>query len=202
MFWRILTVLAIMISAAGQTYGQDTLNVWVGGKFHKGVWKDTMNVKTDEWINVPVYFSASSSDVALADICFPLAYQLACIDSVEGGDINFPFSEWDIKEFKNSNDEKQKKMPAGPMPAGWKSLSFVAFARVVRRDNPWFNSEDIINVFSYRAHTAKNKDLKNKLICDAFKAGKDPIQGPANAGDTLGGPGYRINQKFCCLLFQ
>lgn len=210
-----LFVLTLVLMLATVAMGRDSLEVWVGGEFTDPVdaatWLDVMTVSPDKYVDIPVYLRAQTDSVFVADMCYPLGCQLIYVDEINDGTINFPFSTWDIKQYGNANDEFGGGA-GGPCPAGWISLSFLGFARPVTVTPSWFPENpgdagptaypNIVNGFSFTVHTINDTLLIGDTICDAFGPGVDYVQGPANAGDTLGGAGYKLIQHFGCLYFS
>jgi hypothetical protein len=62
--------------------------------------------------------------------------------------------------------------------------------------------DNIVKSFSFNVHTNADTALIGDTLCDALGPGHDYVVGPANAGDTLGGPGYALIQHFACLYFS
>jgi hypothetical protein len=182
---------------SAQTGG--VLYVWAGWN-SGGV--DTLRVNPGRWVDVPIYM-AGDTDVWLADMNYPLGLNVDYFDSFDSVECQafYPFSEWDIHDFANFNDENGTG-PAGPTPPGWISLSFFGIARVADITDPYFHSEIPLHVFNFRVHTVNNPNLVGNTVLNAIGPGYDRIQGPANAGDTLGGPGYEIVQSFSPVIFE
>lgn len=182
-----------------QAQQQDTLYVWAG--WQKGG-VDTLTANPDRWVDVPIYLYGNQ-DVWLADICYPLGLHLPYFDNfdVESCSTYYPFTEWDIADFRNFNAEDSTGA-AGPMPHNWISLSLIGWARFINFDSPWFHSVVPQKGFSFNVHAVNDPSLVGNTYWDAIGPGLDKIQGPANAGDTLGGSGYVVYQSFSPVIFE
>jgi hypothetical protein len=189
-------LIAIFFILCGTSFGRDTLFVWVGGTFNGSTWNNTITVDPGEWIDVPVYLRGGTPHVYAADLCLPLGIQKAYADSFNAAQsqIFYPFTNWDGAYFTNFNDEYEP---------GWASLSFVGLSRISPPyDNPYFHSDTVFLGFVFRIQTTDNINLLGRRICNALGSGLDPVQGIANAGDTLGsGIGYEVFQRFACIQF-
>jgi hypothetical protein len=192
---RLGIIIASVLLICSAAAARDTLFVWVGGSFSGSVWNNTIIADTGQWLDIPVYLAGGTPQVYVADICFPMGIHKSVVDSfkIEGCQIFAPFNQWDNAYFGNFNNEFQ---------GGWASLSFVGLSRITPPydNNPPFHSNTPVLGFSVRVHVAPDASLLNRTIYDAFGAGLDPVQGLANAGDTIGtGTGYTVFQRFACL---
>jgi len=188
----ILALLSVCFFAGAEA--QDGLYVWFGGEFQGGVWHDTVYAPVDEWVDIPVYFSGSSTNVVVAGMCLPLGINKAYVDQFDIVSCQefAPFSQWYIGNFTNFNDEFQP---------GWASLTYNGLACLWPPCNYFRADPDTaILGLKFRIHAKLDSSLVNQTICNALGAGYDPIQGLANASDSIGTE-FNITQHFACVKF-
>jgi hypothetical protein len=186
----VLMVLALCVGAAASN-----LNIWIGGDFEQGEWNNTMNISPDQWVDIPVYVAGEDASVFLADMMFPLGINKIYVDQFADTScrVYYPFTEWDVADFVNFNDEFEE---------GWSSLSFLGLARISSEEHPWGQWESPALAISFRVHIKDDFQETDEAVFDALGPGLDPRQGNANAGDTLGGAGFSINQHFCGITYS
>jgi len=191
----IKKILVILVLALFVSVSASDLNVWVGGDFDGGVWNNVMNTPPDEWVDIPVYIAGENASVCVADMMFPLGINKEYVDQFADTScrVYYPFTEWDVADFVNVNDEFEE---------GWTSLSFLGLARISRDERPWGRWESPTLAMSFRVHVRDDFQETEEAVCDAFGPGLDFYQGDANAGDTLGGAGFGLNQHYCCLMYS
>jgi hypothetical protein len=186
----VFLVLALFVSVSASD-----LTVWIGGDFDEGEWNNTMNISPDQWVDIPVYIVGEDPSVSIADMMFPLGINKTYVDQFADTScrVYYPMTEWDVAEFVNFNDNFEES---------WSSISFLGLARISHNENPWGQWESPALAMSFRVHIKDDFQLTEEPICDAFGVGFDPFQGNANAGDTLGGAGFSINQHYCCITYE
>ncbi len=115
--------------------------------------------------------------------------------SDSNGAVYYPLTEWSSAFFIG---------PYGSPPndEGWSSESLIGFSRLSRTldDNPWLYSETPLKIASF----AKVYINDDGYVGEAFPAlgpGINPVQGPTNVGDTLGGLGYSAIEMFSEIVF-
>lgn len=195
----LIIALSISISPFSTSDARDTLFVWFGGEFQGNNWKDTTFAGVDEWIDMPVYFSGNSINVVVADMCLPLGINKSYLDQFNADSClaRGPAALWDLWDFTNLNDEFQ---------SNWASLSFLGWAECAGQLD-WncirANPDSAILGLSFRIHTIADTNMYDQTICNALGPGIDPVQGTANAGDSLGtSVGFEVVQNFACITFR
>lgn len=170
---------------------------WNGGYFDgEYQWHDTIYAGVNQWIDIPIYFMGGP-DVAIENMNYPLAVRYDLIDEFDQDacQMFYPLTSWCVKEFSHYNDDSH---PTYPNPAGYHSLSFFGFARCFY-DEPLLRSTVPLHIMSFRVHTKNDPNHSGQIFDNALTAGMDPVQGPANAGDSTGARGYSLYLSHACL---
>ena len=66
---KILFIVALVVIFSISALANDTIFVFVGSPLGAN---DTIDVEINDWLDIPVYFSAGSENIYAADICYPL----------------------------------------------------------------------------------------------------------------------------------
>lgn len=183
----VVLVLAAMTNTGYSQQG--SVNLWYGN-----LDGTALDVDIDENVNVDLYVSMDDT-VYVADCHFVLATSDQYVDTIlsqSEGTMYYPFNLWEIKEFTDSYGSP-------PNEEGWTSVSFIGWARIAA-DAPWLHWETPTRVLRHVIHTVDN-DINIGDDFGVVSVGLNPQQGPSNAGDTLGGPGYIVVEEFSPLHF-
>ena len=192
-----------MLLAGAVTAQQDTAYFWAGGYFDEEYnWHDTVYVAGGQWVDIPVYFYGGP-DVWIELFHYPLGANYSLIDSfdINGCSWDFwPFNYgqfgWGVKNFEGYNRDEGGNHPN---PPGYHSLSFWGMPYFI--DTEWLHAETIIQILSFRVHAASADSLAGLTFANALQLGYDPIAGPADVNDTLGGYGYPVGGYFAAVHF-
>jgi len=142
-------------------------------------------------------FVQCNDDVFVADIHLCLGTNDLYIDSLLStteGVWFYPFTDWDIRLFYDPQQPPQ-------MPNGWSSQSFQGYARYnAPYDNPLLNYAVPTRVLTYRMRTVNEPTVIGNTV-NALMRGLNIYQGPSNAGDSVGGPGYPVLEFHSPLYF-
>jgi len=181
----VLIMLAILPNAS---YGQDRDTILVN---YGNVNATPMNVAINQRVTVGVYVNTGDSGY-VADVHFCLGTEDQYIDSMLSsteGTWYYPFTEWDFVAFSDP-------FTSPPNPEGWSAQAFFGWARInPTGDAPWLQSATLLHLIDFKYKLANNHDN----IGDdpwALGPGLSPFQGPSNAGDTLGGLGFEVDEHF------
>jgi hypothetical protein len=150
----------------------------------------------DSPIIIDIY-AQTSANAYLADLHACLGTDDNYIDSListEHGEVYGPLNTWDMAYFLNQGGSP-------PNPDGWSSQSFQGFANLAPPyDAEYIHSETSMLIIRMVGWTMNDSSLIGQTV-DCLGPGLNPQQGPSNAGDTLGGPGYPVSQYFSPVYF-
>jgi hypothetical protein len=188
-----LLVLAFMVLFATGAFAQIAY-------FNAGtIDASTLVVSPDKWVEVPVWFTGEFPPVAIENMCFPLGIQVIHLDTLAAGNLFFPLTNWDNKGFFNYNDDLH---PTKPNPPGYRSFSFIGFARPVNPDSPLLYGTGVPQkILSFMVHTDDTTAV-GQTFTDLLISGIDPVQGVANTGDSLGVGGFDVDFTGCPIYFS
>jgi len=165
------------------------------------VWYGTLNgspvsVNINSHIGIDA-FAQCNEDVFVADIHLCLGTDDSIIDSLLGtteGVWYYPFTNWDIAIFYDPQDPSQ-------MPEGWSSQSFQGYSRYTAPyDNPLLHFTVPTKVLTYAMKTVNEPTIIGSTV-KAIVRGFNTFQGPSNAGDSVGGPGFPVLEFHSPLFF-
>lgn len=181
----VLIMLAILPNTS---YGQDRDTILVN---YGNVNATIMNVAINQRVTVGVFVNTGDSGW-VADVHFCLGTANQYIDSMLSeteGVWYYPFTEWDFKAFS-------APYTSPPNPEGWSAQAFFGWARInPTGEAPWLHTTTLTRVVDFKYKLANN----HHNIGDdpwALGPGLSPFQGPSNAGDTLGGLGFEVDENF------
>ena len=143
-------------------------------------------------------FAMTTEDVYAGDAHLCLGTNDSYIDSLLSnteGTQYYPFTDWDFHTFSQ---------PYGspPNPIGWSSQSFSGIARTnSQSDSPWLHLSTPTQVLTYVVKAANDSSLIGSTV-NAIGPGISPLQGPSNAGDTLGLSFYPVLEFFSPFYFR
>ena len=179
-------------------YAQGTAYFWAGGSFEGEVWYDTMVVVPNQWAEIPIYHMGDP-DVYIMALYYTLAYKRVILDTLTGGQLFWPLTEWYSKDFVDYNDD----IGIWSNPPGYHSLAFLGWARGLNfMDLPLLHCEVPTHIMSFRAHTADNDNLIGQTFLDAFIEGVSPYgNGPSDCLDSTGAGIYPMDLSFACVHF-
>ncbi|MCP4581029.1 MAG: T9SS type A sorting domain-containing protein [candidate division Zixibacteria bacterium] len=152
-------------------------------------------------INSPIaidVYAQTSENAYVADIHICLGTDDMYIDSLissQYGEVFAPLNGWDMAYFLD---------PSGspPNPDGWSSQSLQGFANLAPPfDAEFIHSEDPVLILRMVGWVANDSSIMGQTV-NCLGVGINPQQGPSNAGDTLGGPGYPVTQYFSPVHFD
>ena len=132
----------------------------------------------NDTINVEVYIQTDEYYIGNLLVCLG-AYQDyidTLLNDITG--LHYPLTEWDYTGFRPISYSP-------PNPSGWFCQPFTGFALIFSDEPAWFHSETPANVITMKMTTVDNPSLAGTTV-EAFGPGFDSIQGPSNAGDTMG----------------
>jgi hypothetical protein len=195
----LILTLAMILIVGASVQARDTLFVRIGTAD-----LSDLAVGVDKWLDLAVFMTAHTTDVQGADLNAPVGINNCYVD-LFGADTEcfalFPLSGWDVGFFGNFNED----YTTDGNGCTWDSYSFTGF----QDPNPPYNApaleftpETWIQTLSYKIHTINRPELLDSTICDAVGAGSDPVSGPWNCGDPLGGAGYEVIVEAACFWFS
>lgn len=166
----------------------DSLYLWYGNLDSSPIDGDI-----DSIVDIDIY-ALTTDNAYVANTCWPIGFNKSYIDTMfkDSCEIYYPLTEWDDAGFTTFNDEFQE---------GWNSLSFIGFADLGGQPNPWLNLNEPTQVLKVFSKSVNDPSLSDTIV-EAYGPGLDRFQGPANAGDTTGGPGYTVEEYFSQLHFS
>lgn len=188
-----LLVLAFMVFLAVGAFAQTAF-------FNAGTPDaSTLVVSPDKWVEIPIWFTGEFPPVHAENMCFPLGIQVIHLDTLYAGNLFFPISVWDNKGFFNYNDDLH---PTKPNPPGYRSFSFIGFARPVNPTTPLLYGTGVPQkIFSFMVHTDDTTAV-GQTFTDLLISGVDPVQGVANVGDSTGAGGFAVDFTGCPIYFS
>jgi len=181
-------VLFMVAILPNSSYGQvrDTILVNYGN-----INATPMDVAINFRVTVGVFVNTGDSGwIADIHLCLGTADQYvdSILSSTEGAWF-YPFTEWDFAAFSDP-------FTSPPNPEGWTAQAFFGWARVnPTGEAPWLHSTTLLHIADFKYKLDNN----HHNIGDdpwALGPGLSPYQGPSNAGDTLGGFGYVVNEHY------
>jgi hypothetical protein len=170
---------------------------------------DTLVVSPGKWVQIDIWFTGTFPPVALENMNFPLGIKVAQLDTLTGGDIYSPIfdpnplaPQWDVKEFPPASHNDDVTEPINHNPLGYRSLTFLGFARSVHADSPLLYGTGVpIKIFSYMVHTSDTVTVGQTFL-DLLISGVDASQGVMNVGDSTGAGGFPVDFTGCPIYFS
>jgi hypothetical protein len=195
----LILTLAMILIVGASVQARDTLFVNIGTAD-----LSDLAVGVDKWFDLPLFMTAHTTDLQGADINAPLGINNCYVD-LFGSDTEcfalFPLANWDVATFGNFNEDYMTDGNG----CTWDSYTFTGF----QDPSPPYTSPALeftpfvwIQTLSFRIHTINRPELLDSTICDAVGAGMDPVSGPWNCGDPLGGAGYECVVEAACFWFS
>ncbi len=155
-----------------------------------------------ERFDVDVYAS-TSPDVYVADLHLCLGAMdeyVTGFHSHTDGTVYNQISEWALVEFFDPQSD--------PNPEGWSSQSFWGITRLSLLgifepfdDAPWLHTDVPTHIVTFVLEAADDSLLAGEAV-NCLGYGLNQPQGPSNAGDSLGGLGYKLAEVFSPVLFR
>ena len=158
-----------------------------------------IQVSLGQQVDINTYISTRDY-VYINDMMMCLGAQDRYIDSLLSyteGEFYFPFTEWQVAEYR-------QPFGSPPNPEGWSSQPFFGFACVahipgfpceyLHFDTPTLGLKFVVK-------TSTETGNMGQLV-HGIGRGLDPLQGPSNAGDTLGNINYQLSEHFSPLYFS
>jgi hypothetical protein len=115
--------------------------------------------------------------------------------------VHYPLTEWEATYFN---------APYGnpPNPPGWSSQSFIGFARLSAAgggglilDTPWLHVETPTRLLTYVVESVDDTLIIGQTV-NCLGTGVSQYQVPSNAGDSLGGFGFKVVEFFSPVQFR
>lgn len=181
----VLVMLAILPNTS---YGQDRDTILVN---YGNINATPINVAINQRVTVGVYVNTGDS-AWVADCHFCLGTADQYIDSILSsteGQLFYPLTEWEFAAFSDP-------FTSPPNPEGWSAQALFGWARInPNGDAPWLHTTTLTHIADFK-YKLDNNNINIGDDTWAIGRGLSPFQGPSNAGDTLGGLGYVINEHY------
>lgn len=198
---RLLSLsLLVAFTLIGSVYAAN-VNIWYGGTFTNGVWKDSCVAQINANLTVPVYVS-TDANAYVANMHLPLGVNDTYIDSIPHDLCSFDFypfvgnppDYWDDASFLTRFESSP------PNPAGYHSRSFLGFADLGGGPNTWLHSIEPRQILSFVVHVRNNPAWIGTMATPFRDGVSSTLSGP-NVGDTVGGPGYTLITHYARVFF-
>ncbi|MCD6162076.1 MAG: carboxypeptidase regulatory-like domain-containing protein [candidate division Zixibacteria bacterium] len=186
----VLTLAAFSNTSHAQDT-RDSVFLWYGN-----VDSSPLYTSIDDTLRFGISF-ACSSDVWVADCHFCIGALDQYIDSMlfqTHAVYFYPFTAWQVAEFTPVYHE------APEMPEGVSSQSFIGFA-TYNEPAPWLHFTFPHLVLTCAVTTADDVANIGDEVYAINDQGRNPFQGPSNAGDTNGGAGYQVFEYYSEVYF-
>jgi hypothetical protein len=148
-----------------------------------------------QYVMVDVY-AQTNEDVYVADLHLCLGAEDRYIDSLssrEFGSFYPPISQWDDASFLYQNSSP-------PNPIGWSSQSFLGFANLGNRHNPYLHCNTPTRILTMVIHIVNDTSIVGDTA-NCLGIGISYPLGPSSAGDSLGGQGFDLAEFFNPIVF-